>query len=192
MSPLFGISAQFDILNKLLGLSSLSRNGNAPYQRHHPARNSRRRISGAPAWTRVNSARPARGLRHRPRLHGHVGLVRPGRPQREHRHHPRRARRRRHPARHRRLLRHGPQRDADRRGARGAPPRQSADQREVRRPARPGRRPGSATTPPGGGEELRSPTRCSGSASTTSTSTGRRGSIRTCRSRTRSARSPTW
>ena len=33
---------------------------------------------------------------------------------REHRHDPRRARRRRHPARHRRLLRHGPQRAADR------------------------------------------------------------------------------
>ena len=60
--------------------------------------------------------RPGR-FRPRPRLHGHVRLLRPGRPRREHRHHPRRARRRHHPARHRRLLRHGPQRDADRRGA---------------------------------------------------------------------------
>ena len=46
--------------------------------------------------------------------------------------------------------------------------------------------------PPGGGEELSSPIRCSGSASTTSTSTVRRGSIPTCRSRRRSAPSPTW
>src|SRR6266446_300960 len=55
-------------------------------------------------------------LRPRPRLYGHVGPVRPGGSAREHRHHPRRARRRHHAHRHRRFLRHGPQRDADRRG----------------------------------------------------------------------------
>ena len=61
----------------------------------------------------LGSSRPP-PLRHRPRLHGHVRPLRPGRRGREHRHHPRRARRRHHPARHRRLLRHGPQRAADR------------------------------------------------------------------------------
>ncbi|MEU4582531.1 class I SAM-dependent methyltransferase [Kitasatospora aureofaciens] len=40
-------------------------------------------------------------LRPRPRLHGHVRPLRPRRRGREHRHHPRRARRRDHPARHR-------------------------------------------------------------------------------------------
>ena len=81
----------------------------------------------------------------RPRLHGHVGLLRAGRPRREPRHDPRRARRRHHSARHRRLLRHGPQRDADRRGAQGRP-RRGADQRQVRRHARTRRAAGSATT----------------------------------------------
>ena len=46
--------------------------------------------------------------------------------------------------------------------------------------------------PPGGGQELRSPTRCGGWAPTTSTSTGRRASTRPCRSRRPSARSPSW
>ena len=56
---------------------------------------------------------PAR-LRPRPRLHGHVRLLRPGRRGRVARHDPRRARRGRDPARHRRLLRDGPQRAAAR------------------------------------------------------------------------------
>src|SRR5262245_13279105 len=78
--------------------------------------------------------RPRR-LRHRPRRHGHVRLLRPRRPQREHRDHPCRARCRHYAARHRRLLRHGPQRDADPRGADRTQPRQCADQRQVRRAA---------------------------------------------------------
>ena len=52
-------------------------------------------------------------------------------------------------------------------------------QRQVRRAARPGRRLGRLRRAPGGGEELRSPTRCNGSASTTSTSTARRASTPT-------------
>ena len=47
---------------------------------------------------------------------------------------------RRQPARHRRLLRHGPQRAADRRARSARPPRQGPDLGQVRRPARPGRR----------------------------------------------------
>ena len=43
--------------------------------------------------------------RHRPRLHGHVGFLRPRRPRRERRHHPRRPRLRRDADRHRRFLR---------------------------------------------------------------------------------------
>ena len=77
---------------------------------------------------------------------GMSGMYGPADRAREHRDDPRRARRRHHPARHRRLLRHGPQRAADRRGARGPRPRPGRDQRQVRRPARPGRRAGSATT----------------------------------------------
>ena len=65
-------------------------------------------------------------------------------------------------------------------------------QREVRRAARSGGRLDRLRRAARGGEEPRSPTRCSASASTTSTSTGRRGSIPTCRSRTPSAPSPTW
>ena len=86
------------------------------------------------------------GFRPRPRLHGHVGHVRPGGRSREHRHHPRRARRRHHAARHRRLLRHGPQRDADRRGAQGRPRDSFVAQREVRRAARSRPAAGRATT----------------------------------------------
>ena len=67
-----------------------------------------------------------------------------------------------------------------------------ADQRQVRRPARPGRRLARLRRQPGRGQDLRSPTRCSGSAPTTSTSTARRGSTPTCRSRRPSARSPSW
>ena len=102
-----------------------------------------------------------RGLRPRPRLHGHVRHVRPRRRGREHRHHPRRARRRRHPARHRRLLRHGPQRAADPRGAaRAATATTCSSASSSARCAAP-TAPGSAIdAPPGGGEELRSPTRC--------------------------------
>ena len=57
----------------------------------------------------------------RPRLHGDVRSLRPRRSGGEHRHDPRRARRRRHAPRHRRLLRDGPQRAAHPRGARGRP-----------------------------------------------------------------------
>src|SRR5439155_16646303 len=57
----------------------------------------------------------------------------PRRRGREHRHHPRRAGRRRDPARHRRLLRHGPQRAAAPRG----PARSlGTDHVDVYRPAR--------------------------------------------------------
>ena len=49
---------------------------------------------------------------------------------------------------------------------------QGRDQRQVRRPARSGRRLARLRRPPGGGQDLRSPTRCSASAPTTSTSTG--------------------
>ena len=114
-------------------------------------------------------------------------FLRPRRPGREHRHHPRGARRRHHPPRHRRLLRHGPQRDADRRSAQGPRPQQGSDQRQVRRPARPRRGRGSATMPARQPPRLRSPIRCSASAPTTSTSTGPAGSTRTCRSRRPSA-----
>jgi len=46
--------------------------------------------------------------------------------------------------------------------------------------------------PSGRGEDGPSPTRCAGSAATTSTSTGRRASTPRCRSKTRSVRSPSW
>ena len=53
-------------------------------------------------------------------------------------------------------------------------------------------RAGSATMPGRRRSRISSPIRSSGSASIISTSIGRRASIPTCRSRTRSARSPTW
>ena len=132
------------------------------------------------------------GLRARPRLHGHVRLLRPGRRGREHRHDPRRARRRHHAARHRRLLRHGPQRAADRRGARaGATASRSCSASSSARCAIPTAA-GSASTRARPRSRTSSPTRCRGSAPTTSTSTARPGSTRACRSRTPSARSPSW
>ena len=71
--------------------------------------------------------------------HGDVRPLRPGRRRREHRHHPRGPRRRRHADRHRRLLRHGPQRDADPRRPARPQPRRGRHQRQVRGAARPGR-----------------------------------------------------
>ena len=71
---------------------------------------------------------------------GMSGMYGPLGPHREPRDHPRGARCRRDAARHRRLLRHGPQRDADWRGTRGPPARAAAAQRQVRRAARPRRR----------------------------------------------------
>ncbi len=98
------------------------------------------------------------GLRPRPRLHGHVRAVRRRGQDRVDRHRPRRPGGGGHPARHGRLLRHGPQRDADRRGPahrpRGAA-REGAAQREVRRPARSRRRVVRLRRPPRRGEELR-------------------------------------
>src|SRR6185437_9476537 len=79
--------------------------------------------------------RPQR-LDDRPRLHGYVGLLRARRPRREHQYHPRRAGGRDYTARHRRFLWHGPQRDADRRGAQGPSPRPCPDLGKVRRAAR--------------------------------------------------------
>ena len=98
---------------------------------------------------------------------------------REHRDHPRRARRRHQPARHRRLLRHGPQRAADRRGARGPRPRRGRDQRQVRRPARArtGAWLGYDARPAGGQDRARLLTEPAADA-ITSTSTAPRGSIR--------------
>ena len=100
-------------------------------------------------------------LRPRPRLHGHVGHVRAGRPGGEHRHHPCGARGRHHPARHRRFLRHGPQRDADRRSAAGPRPRPGAHQRQVRRHARSCRRLARLRCAAQRREEASSPIRCS-------------------------------
>ena len=74
---------------------------------------------------------------------GMSGMYGPVGPRGEHRDDPRRARRRHHAARHRRFLRHGPQRDADRRGAEeraAVAPRFGDPQRQVRRAARPGGR----------------------------------------------------
>ena len=65
-------------------------------------------------------------------------------------------------------------------------------QRQVRRPARSGRRLARLRRAAAGGEELPRLYAAAPAASITSTSTARRGSIRTCRSRTRSAPSPTW
>ena len=104
------------------------------------------RAHGHHPRTQARQERTA-GLGPRSRVHGDVRHVRPGRPRREHRHHPRRARRRDRPARHRRLLRHGPQRAADRRGAPRPPARGLQAERQVRRPARARQRAGSATTP---------------------------------------------
>ena len=82
---------------------------------------------------------------------------------------------RREPHRYRRLLRHGPQRDADRQRPRGGRARRLLC---VKFGALRG--PDGAwvgfDAPPARREELRSPTASSGSASTTSTSTARRGS----------------
>ena len=96
------------------------------------------------------------------------------------------------PDRHRRLLRHGPQRDADppRAGRRAA--LEGRDLGEVRRHARSFGRLHRARRPAARGEEFSGLLAASGSAPIISTSTGRPASTRTCRSRTPSARSPTW
>ena len=65
----------------------------------------------------ARSRQPVRVAAHRPRLHGDVRPLRARRRGRERRHDPRRARRRHHLARHRRLLRDGRERDADPPGA---------------------------------------------------------------------------
>ena len=139
----------------------------------------------------LGSTRPHR-LRDRPRLHGDVRPLRARRRRREHRHDPRRARRRRQPARHRRLLRDGRERDADSPRASGARSRRGRDQRQVRRPARPGRRLERRRRPPGGGQELPRLHACAGSAPITSTSTGWAATTPRCRSRRRSERSARW
>ncbi len=78
---------------------------------------------------------PRNDVGDRARPDGHERYVRPQRPRGEHRHHSRGTRRGDHAARYRRLLRHGPQRDAARRGAARTRPRPGPDQREVRWPA---------------------------------------------------------
>ena len=88
------------------------------------------------------------------RMHGDVRRLRADRPVRGHRHRPRRARRRDHPARHRRLLRHGAQRAPHRRGAARPGPRPGGPVGEVRGPARPRRRLPGIRRPAGGGQEL--------------------------------------
>ena len=98
--------------------------------------------------------RRAGGVPGRARPDGHVGHLRPGRRPGEHRHDPRRPRRRDHAARHRRLLRHGPQRAAAPRRAARDPPGQRVHPGEVRRPAGPVRRVHRARRQPGRGEEL--------------------------------------
>ena len=73
---------------------------------------------------------------------------------REHRDHPRRARRRASPYRHRRLLRDGPQRAAHPRGAARPRPRRGDHQRQVRRPARPRQRLARLRRPPRGRQDF--------------------------------------
>ncbi|CAA9284499.1 MAG: Oxidoreductase, aldo/keto reductase family, partial [uncultured Acetobacteraceae bacterium] len=93
--------------------------------------------------------------RHRPRLHGHVRLLRVGRRRREPRHHRGRPRRRHRPVGHRRLLRLRPQRDAARpRPAEWRPARPCLRAGEVRSPPRPGGRLCRHRRAPGGREEL--------------------------------------
>ncbi len=94
-------------------------------------------------------------------------------------------------ARHRRFLRHGPQRDADRRRAARRAAGALRLERQVRRAsaARTGSFSASIFAPMR--SRRRSPIRSSGSARTISTSTVPPGSIRRCRSRTSSARCPT-
>ena len=92
----------------------------------------------------------------------------------EHRHHPRRPRRRRDAARHRRLLRRWATTSCSSREAlRGPRARGRRHQREVRRAARRPTAAGSASTRGRRRSRTSSPTRCGGSAPTTSTSTGR-------------------
>ena len=78
------------------------------------------------------------------------------------------------------------------RGAAGPRPRRRHAERQVRRPARPGRRLARRRRPARRRSRTSSPTRCGASGPTTSTSTARRGSTRPCRSRRPSARSPSW
>ena len=131
----------------------------------------------------------ARGLGHRAWLHGNVGLLRPGRPRREHRHHPRRARcgitlldtGDFYGMGHNEML------------IGDALASRSRDNLQISVKF------GALRDPVKGflGYDARPiavnlPIRCDVSASTTSTSTGRRDSIPTCPSKTLSERSPTW
>ena len=120
---------------------------------------------------------------------GMSGMYGPGRARREHRHHPCRARRRDRPPRHRRLLRHGPQRDADRRGAPRPPARGLPAERQVRRPARARQRLAGLRREPARGQDGAG-LHLAASASITSTSTARRAWTPRCRSRRPSGRSP--
>ena len=94
-----------------------------------------------------------RRIAHRLGLHGDVRDVRAGRREESIATDPRGARRRHQPARHGRLLRDGPQRAADRRGARRPQPRRGPDQRQVRRPARPRRSLARLRRSPAGGQD---------------------------------------
>ena len=92
------------------------------------------------AWSHDHahtSSRPTHRVRPRPRLHGHVRVLRPDRRSRGHRHHPSRPRSRRHAARHRGRLRAVHQRDPGRQGGQG-PPRRRRRRHQVRHRPRPG------------------------------------------------------
>ena len=114
--------------------------------------------------------------------------LRPSRPRRKHRHLHAALDAGDHTDRHRRLLRHGPQRTADRRGPEGRKrERARSASNTARCVARRGWLGMDAGRPPPG---TSLPTPCSAWAPTTSTSTGPPGSTRRCRSRTPSAPSP--
>ena len=131
------------------------------------------------------------GLRPRPRLHGHVGVLRrPGR-RRVDRHDPPRPRSRRRLPRHRRHVRPVHQRGAGR-PRHQRPARRGRARHQVRQRARARTAAGSASTAGPSTCARRATARSSGSASTTSTSTTSTASTARCRSRRRSARWPSW
>ncbi len=87
--------------------------------------------AGTPDATAQSAGPP--GIGHRPRVHGHVGLLRHHGPERGHRDHPTRPGDRRHLPRHRAALRPAHQRVAGRRGDQG-PPRRVRDRHQVQLP----------------------------------------------------------
>ena len=123
---------------------------------------------------------------------GMSGMYGPADAAREHRDDPRGAGCGHHSARHRRLLRDGPQRAADLGGAANARPRRGADQRQVRRASADPTRAGWATTLGRPRSRRRSPTACSGWERPRRHLPARAAGPSRCRSRRRSGRSPRW